>query len=73
MTALERISTTGATADLDEAPLVQWEPCVAFGDDDQAACATCGWLADDHAPEQAEAPTADVIALPRRPALRRAS
>jgi len=63
---------------IDETPTVRWEPCVAFADAgpvaDLPACATCGWLADDHRDAAGDdARDAIVVALPTRPELRRAS
>ena len=77
MTALETTTelSSEAFAYLDEAPLVRWEPCAAFTDADGHACATCGWLADDHpAPgDDRDGIDAIVVALPTWPVLRRAS
>jgi hypothetical protein len=80
MTAL--VHTTdpfaGPEAGSDAAPLVRWEPCAAFVGPEPDACATCGWLADDHSEHGADAEDpsgldAIVVAMPTRPALRRAS
>ncbi|HEU5302545.1 MAG TPA: hypothetical protein VFW06_09950 [Acidimicrobiia bacterium] len=84
MTALE-ITTdgNGAFEHLDAAPPVCWEPCAAFADagpaagplTDVPACATCGWLADDHLNEGGDEADREgsVVTLPTRPVLRRAS
>lgn len=78
MTALEMTTETSAAFEhLDAAPQVRWEPCAAYADTDTPApgCGACGWLADDHPSLTDDIAEADaiVVALPTRPALRRAS
>ncbi len=76
MTALEILTSpnSGIDAHLDETPLVRWEPCATFAGPEPHTCATCGWLADDHPAETDERDDdAIIVALPTRPALRRAS
>lgn len=77
MTATEMTTeTTAAFEHLDVAPQVRWEPCAGFAEADaDGGCASCGWLADDHPSLVDTEAGADaiVVALPTRPALRRAS